>query len=320
MKVAVFLNSYLGIPALEEIHRSGMLGLVVIPSVNHSGTIRVQDMINEGNLPYVRVSQDDMSTRLPDIMRKANIDITLVFTFPYRIPENVLNAPILGSINFHFGKLPKYRGAEPVFWQIRNGEKEGAIAVHRMTADLDAGPVYLQKTQPISPGETHGLHMIRLAFRAVEVLKEAWPMITDPAFLPIPQERYEGRHANKPRLNDLLVDWTCDAEDIAALVRSCNPWNRGAIASFKGMEIRITQVSPLPSHGANPASPGTILTSNEVDGVTIQCGSSTCVRLDVVSMDEGIMTGIALSRLGFPAGDRFENLAKRTPPVHSDPI
>jgi methionyl-tRNA formyltransferase len=37
----------------------------------------------------------------------------------------------------------------PVFWEIHDGREEVCLTLHRLTADLDAGPILLQRAVPI---------------------------------------------------------------------------------------------------------------------------------------------------------------------------
>lgn len=56
----------------------------------------------------------------------------------------VLAAPKNGIINFHYGKLPQYRGTHPVFWQKWNNESSFAYSFHTMASTYDAGDIILQ--------------------------------------------------------------------------------------------------------------------------------------------------------------------------------
>jgi methionyl-tRNA formyltransferase len=67
----------------------------------------------------------------------------------YILRESVFGVPKDGSINLHSGKVPKYRGAAPAFWELYNGESEVGITIHRVAAAVDAGDVLLQETFPL---------------------------------------------------------------------------------------------------------------------------------------------------------------------------
>ncbi len=46
----------------------------------------------------------------------------------------------LGAINFHTA-APAYPGSAGVNWALYNGDRTAAITVHRMTSEVDAGPI-----------------------------------------------------------------------------------------------------------------------------------------------------------------------------------
>ena len=47
-------------------------------------------------------------------------------------------------LNIHPSLLPQYRGPAPVFWQLRDGVKQGGVSVHHIQPEIDAGPVVAQ--------------------------------------------------------------------------------------------------------------------------------------------------------------------------------
>ena len=60
--------------------------------------------------------------------------------------------PRLGSINVHRRKVPDYRGGGPVgLWELLEGQNEIGITIHKVTKELDAGPVLLETTLRIDP-------------------------------------------------------------------------------------------------------------------------------------------------------------------------
>lgn len=73
------------------------------------------------------------------------------------LKESVFGIPKLGTINFHNGLVPYYRGGPPVFWELFNDESELGLTVHWMAAQVDAGDVILQQTIPLSYDYSFGL-------------------------------------------------------------------------------------------------------------------------------------------------------------------
>ncbi len=71
-------------------------------------------------------------------------DYLLVACFPYLLPSIFLSWPTQRCLNLHPSLLPAYRGPDPVFWQLHNGEQHMGISLHIVTDLLDAGPVVSQ--------------------------------------------------------------------------------------------------------------------------------------------------------------------------------
>ena len=88
------------------------------------------------------------------------IDLIISIASSEIFENEILNAPKKGCINYHTALLPKYRGRQPLFWALLNGEKEIGISIHEMDEKLDNGPIIVQRKIPVSSKDT--LHSIYL--------------------------------------------------------------------------------------------------------------------------------------------------------------
>jgi methionyl-tRNA formyltransferase len=68
-------------------------------------------------------------------------DVIVSVAAPEIFRKDILSTAKLGCINVHSGRLPRYRGMMPTFWQLLHGERHATITVHAMAAKLDAGDV-----------------------------------------------------------------------------------------------------------------------------------------------------------------------------------
>ena len=66
-------------------------------------------------------------------------------------------------LNVHPSLLPRWRGAAPIERAIMAGDAETGVAIMRLTAGLDSGPVCLVEREPIRPEDTYGTLSARLA-------------------------------------------------------------------------------------------------------------------------------------------------------------
>jgi len=70
----------------------------------------------------------------------------------------ILKAPVLAvprlALNFHTGILPYYRGADTIYWAMKNGEPQRVgYSIHEGVEALDAGRVFFEEAVPPEPGE-----------------------------------------------------------------------------------------------------------------------------------------------------------------------
>ena len=74
-------------------------------------------------------------------LRELDPDVIVSVAAPEIFREEILSAPRLGCINLHSGRLPKFRGMMPTFWQMLSGERRITVTVHEMAPEVDAGRI-----------------------------------------------------------------------------------------------------------------------------------------------------------------------------------
>ena len=217
-----------------------------------------------------------------------------------------------GFINFHFGVLPEYRGADAIFWQIRNRAKEGGISVHRMTGEIDKGPLYFIQKVPLSPADTYGSHVLSLSMAAIGATEKLLQLLqsgTEPA---IQQNEERAAYYARPVLQDVLINWDRPAADIIALINACNPWNKGAVAYFNQYPLKIVAASLYPTAAlpAQAGKPGTIALADINKNCVVYCGSGESINLDILFCNDSFITGFQFTRLGISPGMSFDKLGE----------
>ena len=310
LRTVVFADGALAQPTVLALLEGGWLAGLCTSRQSSSGA-GLRHLARLAGIPILEVSRDSLGGGADSAvgwLRALRPDVLLSFAFPYRVPSEVLSIPRLGGFNVHGGKLPEYRGPQPVFWEIVNREIEGAATVHCMDEQFDHGPIVASQRVPIGPDDTHGLHLVRLSFAAVQVVEALFhALVQYGGDLPaIPQDERRAGFHRRPSFEDLVIRWEDQpAERIRGIVKAGNPWNGGAFASIRGINLRITDVTLREGGGTTSAQPGTILTTDADHGVVVNCRDGAALRLDVVSMEEGILPGGMLATFGIQAGERF---------------
>jgi len=100
-------------------------------------------------------------------IQENKIDLIVVNAWDL-LPENIIKAPKYGTINIHPSKLPKYKGALPTLWALKNGDKETAVTYLLVDKSVDGGKILAQ--HEISIGEND--NAIDLEYKIADVLKE----------------------------------------------------------------------------------------------------------------------------------------------------
>ena len=309
LRTVVFADSILAQPVFETLLHGGWIAGLCTSRRKYMAA-NVQHLAKLAGVSVFEADRADLTVNVGNWLRELQPDVLLTTSFPYRLPPEILRVPRLGAFNIHGGKLPEYRGPQPVFWEILNRETEGAVTLHRMDEEFDHGAVIAAQTIPISPADTYGLHSVRLAFAAIKLVEILFAaLIQYGNDIPdLPQDENRAMFYNRPAAKDLIIKWEEQSgKQIRALVKACNPWNQGAFTAIRGINLRLTDVTFI-ADGGNIKPPGTILTADATREVTVNCLDGSALQLDVISMDEGILPGRVLATYGFQAGERFATL------------
>ena len=86
--------------------------------------------------------------KLPIVDENIKCDIKLSIQYD-KIIKNTRNC-----FNVHTGLLPEYGGTNILTYSIMNRAVEQGLTFHKMTKDLDYGPIISKTTYPVLPGDT----------------------------------------------------------------------------------------------------------------------------------------------------------------------
>lgn len=310
MNIAVLCHGTVLQPTLEALYSQGLLAGVALP-VSASGedvNFPLEMALRQAGIPFLHVGMDDLTAQLAPWLGEIAADVVCCMGFPGKIPPELLELPRLGFFNLHGGALPRYRGPDPVFWQIKNREPFGAIAIHRMTPKIDGGGIAHTELVPLGPDDTYALHMQRLGGTLPRVIIEfVQQLAIHGDNLPLhAQEAATTPYLPRPADADRTIDWSWPAADINALVRACNPIYGGALTLLKGIPVRVLEVSPAPTYADSQMPPGTIIAASAADGIRVACGKGETLSLELFYATDGFFSGRRLARIfGLCPGDRM---------------
>lgn len=306
MRIAILCNDRLAIPALDFILSSGMAVAVGMPGRPAETQSIIKAKCAQAHVPFHEFNKKNFKEDITAWLDRYVPDVVLVKTFPYLIPSEALRYPKHGFINFHYAPLPAWRGSNPLFWMIRQGASTGGVTVHEMNETYDAGPIVLEASFPISKDINFGIFYTQLAFLGMRLTMDLLQQLESGLLQKREQDHSQAKWYGHPSSSDLFIDWnTMSAEEIRALVKACNPWNKGAATTWKGWTFGITYASVTEDAIAYGAAPGSILSIDTQRGFTIACRDGRALLAEVVFCEEGFYPGYCLSAFGLQAHDRL---------------
>jgi methionyl-tRNA formyltransferase len=142
-------------------------------------------------------------------------------------------------LNVHPSLLPRWRGAAPVERAMMAGDAQTGVSIMRLVAELDAGPVYAQQTEPILPTDDYASLTARLKDVSVKLLELV--LETHPA--PEPQPEDGVTYAEKLTAEDRTLDLTRPAEENVRVVRALHPHIGARIALPSGEFLGVQEAT-----------------------------------------------------------------------------
>lgn len=142
-----------------------------------------------------------------EALRASQPDILISAAHSHIISPADLSVPRLGSIGIHPSLLPKYRGSHPLWWAIKNAEREAGVSIYVLEAEIDTGAILLQRSIPILRDDT----FLSLYMRAVPLippmLNEVFSCVLESGRLPpgTPQNDQLATFYRAPTPKDMAV-------------------------------------------------------------------------------------------------------------------
>ncbi len=238
----------------------------------------------------------------------------MVVAFGQMLRRAVRETAPLGGVNLHFSLLPRWRGAAPVQRAILAGDAETGVAVQRLLAKLDAGPVLACSRVAIGPRDTTPALLLRLTEIGAPLLADVVRQLLADA-PPAESAQDESLLTYASKIDRAEGDLDFAAEDADALDRRVRafadaPGCRASLVreGAAPMDVLVREASPEPGRAG---APGRVLAAG-ADGVVVAAkgGALRITRLQRVG---GKDVDVRSFLNGFPIrpGDRFQRPVQR---------
>jgi methionyl-tRNA formyltransferase len=273
MRIVVHGQQAFGKAVLEALLKRGdeVIAVYVAPEKPGAKADPLKEAAVAAKLPVYQPSSYKDAKVLEEF-KALKPDLQVMAFVTLFVPEEFLNAPTHGSIQYHPSLLPAYRGASAINWPIILGEKETGLSIFWPDNGLDTGDVLLQKKTPISPTDTLGtVYFDRLFPMGVEAMLESIDLVKAGKAPRIKQDESKATYEGRCGPGNAKIDWGKSWRQIDPLIRGCNP-APGAWCTLDGQTLKIFDAKPLPAKNPKGIA-GKLgeIVAVESDGFTVVC-------------------------------------------------
>lgn len=218
------------------------------------------------------------------VLASTRPDVLFSFFYPRRIDPAVLALAPRGAFGTHPSLLPRWRGPDPYYWAIREGDQATGVTLHRLEATYDTGAIVSTARVPIDPADDGWSLAKKLDRPALRLLIEAAEALAAGEELAgQPQPESEGRWARRPTDEDLAIDWRAPADVVLRAIRAAAP-EPGATAAFEERWVEVLRAAPCGEAAPPGLEPAEAWRSAE--GWAVRCGEGA-VRIVAARDAEG---------------------------------
>jgi methionyl-tRNA formyltransferase len=225
-------------------------------------------------------------------------DLFLAAGYMFLLRPALLSIPRLLAVNFHASLLPAYRGKHPVFWALRNGERQAGLTAHVMDPHFDTGDILYQVRVRTRKRDTVSTLYDRIIEKSVSLVPR---LIADAAQGTLPRTPQTGAGASyfsSVSEEDFQLDWTCPAESLRRWIQTSpgECWRMVAGRRVYFMDAEVVRSS-------SPAVPGQLIELGRFS-TTLATGKDALVVRWVRPDGQGKLRFSRLcAELGLKAGD-----------------
>lgn len=229
---------------LNALCDKNLLPVVCISENNNTAVHKL--CVNRG-IDYV-VNSTARDKQHINAMKARELNLIVCAGYSKIIPEEIFRDLQFGGINCHGGRLPQYRGASVIPWQIINGEDFGIAYVLKLTAGIDDGPILAQERYAIDSEDTAR----QVTDKVIAIFKKIMPVVIESfsrGCCPreTPQDKKDVCYWTRRKPIDGLIKWgAMTAKEVVNLVRALDDPYPGAYICRNGRKYIISGARVYP--------------------------------------------------------------------------
>ena len=261
MKIIYFGHNQRGFKCLQALVEKRIpIVTLVVQEKPQAGTIAKQmvTLAKRHKIPWI-CQPDPNKADFVSRMRSLKPDCLVLAGFTGILRKEALSVALKCSINLHGGRLPAYRGASVLNWQILDGNKRIVISVIEVSSVLDTGPILCQRSFPLSLEEDFNYVAAKSLELFPEMLIKTLKEIEQGTIKKKPQKLSEGIYHFKRYPDDGRINWTImNAKTILNLIRAVAPPAGPGAFTYRNKEKIIVAKASLIEDARFRGMPGRV--------------------------------------------------------------
>lgn len=158
------------------------------------------------------------------LIKDLGADLLIVVAYGLILPDEIIAAPRLGTINVHASLLPRWRGAAPIQRALWAGDERTGVTLMKVAREVDAGDVIAAAELGIEPDDTAESLSRKLAELGAGLLADSLPDIGNLIARAVPQDPALATAAAKLTREEAFLDFSLEPRVLARRVRAYLPW------------------------------------------------------------------------------------------------
>lgn len=115
-------------------------------------------------------------------------DLLLTFAYGQIVNDEILSIGTYKPLNLHGSILPKYRGAAPMQYALKNGDKKTGVTLMEMVHEMDAGDIYAVEEFPLTIEDNYSSLCDKISACATSLALKMLPKYFKNELQPIKQD------------------------------------------------------------------------------------------------------------------------------------
>src|SRR3977135_1921997 len=264
MRIVVHGQQAFGKSVLEALLERGetVVGVYCGPDPAQGGRV---DPLKEAalarNLPVFQPRSFRNKPEIWEEFARLKADLCVMAYVTLIVPEEILNLPTRGTIQYHPSLLPRHRGPSSINWPIIQGEPRTGLTICCTDNGLDTGPILMQKEVEIRDSDTLGsLYFDRLYPLGVAALLESVDLVRSGKAPKIVTGESRATYEGWCKKEHVQIDWQKPIQTIWNLIRGADP-QPGAWTIHEGTTVQILDAKKVV--GGTSGRPGEVLAGDD---------------------------------------------------------